>query len=45
MFIALAKFKTPESVTRLASPKTIKEFARVIYSALREADKKALKQL
>jgi len=42
-FIALAEFKTPESVIRLASPKTIEEFARVIYSALRDADKKGLK--
>ena len=42
-FIALAEFETPESVIRLASPKTIEEFARVIYSALRDADKKGLK--
>jgi len=42
-FIALSEFETPESVIRLASPKTIEEFARVIYSALREADKKGLK--
>mgnify|MGYP006200179417 FL=1 len=42
-FIALAEFETPEGVIRLASPKTIEEFARVIYSALREADKKGLK--
>jgi len=42
-FIALAEFETPESVIRLASPKTVEEFARVIYSALREADKKDLK--
>jgi L-threonylcarbamoyladenylate synthase len=42
-FIALAEFETPESVIRLASPKTVEEFARVIYSALREADKKSLK--
>jgi L-threonylcarbamoyladenylate synthase len=42
-FIALSEFETPESVIRLASPKTIEEFARVIYSALRDADKKGLK--
>ena len=43
MFIALAEFETPKNVIRLASPKTVKEFARVIYAALRAADKKGLK--
>jgi L-threonylcarbamoyladenylate synthase len=42
-FIALAEFETPESVIRLASPKTIEEFARTIYSALRDGDAKGLK--
>ena len=42
-FIALSEFQTPENVIRLASPKTIEEFARVIYSALRDADKQGLK--
>ena len=42
-FIALADIETPESVIRLASPKTIEEYARVIYSALRDADKRGLK--
>lgn len=42
-FIAFAEFQTPESVIRLASPKTVEEFARVIYSALRAADKEGLK--
>ena len=41
-FIALAEFQTPENVIRLASPKTIEEFARVIYSALRDADRQGL---
>ena len=41
-FIALAEIQTPESVIRLASPKNIEEFARLIYSALREADAKGL---
>ena len=44
-FIALAEFETPESVIRLASPKTIEEFARVIYSALRDADAQGLKSV
>ncbi len=42
-FIALAEFQTPEKVIRLASPRTVEEFARVIYTALRDADKKGLK--
>jgi L-threonylcarbamoyladenylate synthase len=41
-FIALAEYETPESVIRLASPKNIEEFARVIYSALRDADRQGL---
>ena len=42
-FIALADFETPANVIRLASPRTIEEFARVIYAALRSADKEGLK--
>jgi L-threonylcarbamoyladenylate synthase len=41
-FIALAEIQTPEKVIRLASPKNVEEFARVIYSALRDADAKGL---
>ena len=41
-FIALADIQTPESVIRLASPKNAEEFARVMYSALRDADTKGL---
>ena len=41
-FIALADIQTPENVIRLASPKNVEEFARVIYSALRDADAKGL---
>jgi L-threonylcarbamoyladenylate synthase len=41
-FIALAEFQTPENVFRLAAPKTVEDFARVIYSALRDADKEGL---
>ena len=37
-FIAHANIQTPEGVVRLASPHTDEEFARVLYSALREAD-------
>ena len=37
-FIADANFKTPAGVIRLASPQNDEEFARQLYSALREAD-------
>jgi L-threonylcarbamoyladenylate synthase len=36
--IALSSIKTPEGVIRLASPSDDEEFARLLYSALREAD-------
>jgi L-threonylcarbamoyladenylate synthase len=41
-FIALAALQTPENVIRLASPGNVEEFARVMYSALRDADAKGL---
>jgi L-threonylcarbamoyladenylate synthase len=44
-FIALSEIETPEGVTRLAAPKTIEEFARVIYSALREGDHQNLETI
>lgn len=37
-FIALESTETPDGVVRLASPKSIEEFARDLYSALREGD-------
>ena len=44
-FIALESIETPEGVIRLAAPKTIEEFARFIYSALREADHQNLETI
>jgi L-threonylcarbamoyladenylate synthase len=44
-FIALTEFATPEGVVRLSLPKNIEEFARVIYSALRDGDAKGLKSV
>ena len=41
-FIAFSNIETPDGVVRLAAPKTIEEFARVIYSALREGDRQNL---
>jgi L-threonylcarbamoyladenylate synthase len=37
-FIAFESIKTPDGAIRLASPETVEEFARVLYSALREGD-------
>jgi L-threonylcarbamoyladenylate synthase len=41
-FIAMADLATPDGVVRLAAPQTHEEFARVLYSALRAADKQGL---
>jgi L-threonylcarbamoyladenylate synthase len=43
--IALADFVTPIGVQRLASPRSIEEFAKVIYSSLREADQQNLSEV
>jgi L-threonylcarbamoyladenylate synthase len=40
--IALADIATPNGVIRLAEPKTVTEYARALYSALREGDTKGL---
>jgi L-threonylcarbamoyladenylate synthase len=37
-FIALESMNTPNGVIRLAAPKSVEEFARILYSALREGD-------
>ena len=44
-FIALAAIETPEGVIRLASPSDDEEFARVLYSALRDADARGLSEI
>ncbi len=44
-FIALADIPTPLRVFRLASPKDPVEFARVLYSALRQADAQGLAEV
>jgi L-threonylcarbamoyladenylate synthase len=41
-FIALAGHPTPEGVIRLAAPETPEDYARVLYSALRDADEQRL---
>ena len=44
-FIALAAIETPTGVIRLASPSDDEEFARILYSALREADARSLAEV
>ncbi len=44
-FIALAEIDTPANVIRLASPKNVADFARVMYAALREGDAQGLKSV
>jgi L-threonylcarbamoyladenylate synthase len=44
-FIALADVLTPEGVIRLAAPINNEDFARTLYSALREADSQGLSEV
>ena len=44
-FIALIGLDTPEGGERLASPKTTEEFARTLYAAFREADKRGIERI
>ena len=44
-FIALNEIDTPLEVTRLAAPKTIEEYARLLYAALRKGDEIGLTQI
>jgi L-threonylcarbamoyladenylate synthase len=44
-FIAMSDHATPDGVIRLAAPNTIEEYARILYSSLREADAKKIAQV
>ena len=44
-FLALKKFETPKGMKRLSAPETIVEFAQVLYSTLRSADREGLKEI
>ena len=44
-FIAMANVATPNGVVRLADPKTLQEYARVLYAALRAADEQGLQSV
>jgi L-threonylcarbamoyladenylate synthase len=43
--IAMNDTETPSGAIRLAAPKSIKEYARALYGALREGDKQGLKTI
>ncbi len=43
--IAMANVATPDGVIRLAAPKTLEEYARILYAALREADAQKLAEI
>jgi L-threonylcarbamoyladenylate synthase len=44
-FLALSDVETPSGMLRLASPKTVEEFARILYSIFRSADRENLAAL
>jgi L-threonylcarbamoyladenylate synthase len=44
-FIALESIETPVGVIRLASPKSVEDFARVLYESLREGDHQNLETI
>jgi L-threonylcarbamoyladenylate synthase len=44
-FLALSEFHTPTGAIRLASPSTLEQYARDLYSALRSADQQGLKNV
>ena len=44
-FLALSKYQTPVGAIRLASPGSLEQYARDLYSALRSADRQGLKKV
>jgi L-threonylcarbamoyladenylate synthase len=44
-FIAMSHIHTPKGVHRIAAPATVEEFARELYSGMREADKRDFLEL
>jgi L-threonylcarbamoyladenylate synthase len=44
-FLALSNFQTPVGAIRLASPGSLEQYARDLYSALRSADNQGLKKI
>ena len=44
-YIAMSDKPTPAGVIRLASPKTVEEYARILYSSLRDADSQKISRI
>jgi L-threonylcarbamoyladenylate synthase len=44
-FLALASEITPDGLTRIGSPKTVLDFAHILYSTFREADRRKFQSL
>ena len=44
-FIALDALDTPEGAVRLASPSTLEDFARTLYTSLRDGDKRGINRI
>jgi L-threonylcarbamoyladenylate synthase len=44
-YIAMSDKQTPAGVIRLASPQSVEEFARILYSSLRDADSQKLTRI
>jgi len=44
-FIAIDLLDTPEGAVRLASPGTLEDFARILYAALRDGDKRGIERI
>jgi L-threonylcarbamoyladenylate synthase len=44
-FLALSTVKTPKGMSRLASPESVEEFARILYSTFRKADRIRIEML
>jgi L-threonylcarbamoyladenylate synthase len=44
-FLAMSEIETPSGAIRLGSPTTIEQYAKILYSALRMADKKRLNRI
>jgi L-threonylcarbamoyladenylate synthase len=44
-YIAMSDMQTPAGVIRLAAPQSVEDYARILYSSLREADSKNLTRI
>ena len=44
-YIAMSKTQTPEGVIRLASPRSVEEYARILYASLRDGDSQKINRI